>query len=127
MHSLLRRKARVLDSLTHDFNAMRKSGDVFYLEQLSEIHAKISIRVSRGPENMGPEQYRQEIAALRQDQEALEFLMSEQNAGKDMELRQLTIGDVQEALPQGAALLEIARYRPKSRRGATRHSDRYAA
>lgn len=132
MRSLLRRKARVLDSMAGSFVALRKSSDPkdkALLERLASVYAQIAMRVSRDPGDTPPEQYRQELAQLVQQRQQLESAISERSGKMGVEQRPLMVSDVQAVLPHGAVLVEIARYEPIARRALSHRPNppRYVA
>jgi CHAT domain-containing protein len=128
---LLRRKGRVLDAMTNQLAALRRSldpGDRERLTRLAAVYSEIAVRASRGLENASPEQYRKDLAGLEQTRQSLEADIAQRSAVFRAEQRPLTVSEVQAKLPKGAALVEIARYRPFdyraerwSRRGAPRY------
>jgi MYXO-CTERM domain-containing protein len=112
---LLRRKGRVLDAMADNLTALRRSlaqSDQDLLSRLASVYAELAAEVSRGPGTAPPEHYRQNLAALEKDRQELEALIGQRSAAFRAEQRLVTVAEVKAALPKGAALVEIARYRP---------------
>ncbi|MGK3987328.1 tetratricopeptide repeat protein [Sorangium sp. So ce136] len=112
---LLRRKGRVLDAMTGSFASLRRSlapGDRALLARLTSVYSQLAAEVSRGPQNAPLAEYRGRLAALEQERQALEADVGKQSAAFRAEQKPVTLPDVLEAIPEGAALVEIARYRP---------------
>jgi MYXO-CTERM domain-containing protein len=113
--ALFRRKGRVLDAMTGNFASLRLSlapGDRALLARLTSVYSQLAAEVSRGPQNAPPAQYRERLAALDQERQALEADVGKRSAAFRAEQKLVTLPDVQKAIPEGAALVEIAQYRP---------------
>ena len=110
---VLRRKGRVLDAMTDSLAALRGSfspRDRDLLDRLASIYARMSVLVSLGLRNAPPEQYRKDLAMLEQERQTLEADIGRRSATFRSEQRLVTLPEVQAKIPQGAALVEIARY-----------------
>jgi CHAT domain-containing protein/tetratricopeptide (TPR) repeat protein len=126
---LLRRKGRVLDSMADSLAALRRTlgpDDRALLDRLASVYTKLATQVSRGLSKASPEQYRATLVALEQERQTLEQELGKRSAAFRAEQRLVTPADVQAALPDGAALVEIALYRPFNLR-AVRRVDRWGA
>ncbi|WP_437563087.1 CHAT domain-containing tetratricopeptide repeat protein [Sorangium sp. So ce542] len=120
---LFRRKGRVLDAMTGNFASLRLSrdpGDRDLIARLTSVYSQLAAEVSRGPQNAPPAQYRERLAALEQQREALEAEVGKRSASFRAEQKPVILPDVQAAIPEGAALVEIAQYRPYHLRPDTR-------
>ncbi|WP_437728248.1 tetratricopeptide repeat protein [Sorangium sp. So ce861] len=120
---LFRRKGRVLDAMTGSFASLRLSldpDDRSLLARLTSVYSQLAAEVSRGPQNAPPAQYRERLAALEREREALEADVGKRSAAFRAEQKAVILSDVQEAIPEGAALVEIAQYRPYHLRPDTR-------
>jgi MYXO-CTERM domain-containing protein len=112
---LLRRKGRVLDTMTDSLGALRRSlapGDRELLERLTAVYSQLAAQVSRGPGTTAPEQYRKNLASLAQARQTLEADVGRRSAAFRAEQRLVTLAEAQAQIPEGAALVEIARYEP---------------
>jgi MYXO-CTERM domain-containing protein len=126
---LLRRKGRVLDSMTDSLAALRRTlapGGQGLLDQLASVYTQLATQVSRGPGTTPPGQYRKNLAALEQEREKLEADLGRRSGAFRAQQRLLRLPDVQAALPEGAALVEIALYTPFSLRSNRFAGDRGA-
>jgi CHAT domain-containing protein len=115
---LLRRKGRVLDSMTDSLAALRGSlapDDRQLLDRLASIYGQLSAQVSRGPGKAPPEEYRRTLAALAEERRAVETDIGRRSAAFHTEQTLVTLSEVEAAIPSGAALVEIARYTPYQR------------
>jgi CHAT domain-containing protein/Tfp pilus assembly protein PilF len=120
---LLRRKGRVLDAVTDGLAALRRSlsrSDQALVSKLASIYSELATEASRGPGGASPEKYRRDLAALERDRQSLEAAVAQRSAAFRAEQRLLTLADVAAAIPEGAALVEIARYRPFNPRAEAR-------
>jgi CHAT domain-containing protein/Tfp pilus assembly protein PilF len=112
---LLRRKGRVLDAMTDSLAALRRSlapGDRELLDRLASVYGRLSAKVSRGPGNAPPDQYRKDLTMLEQERQTLEAEVGLRSATFRAEQHLVTLPEVQAKIPKGAALVEIARYAP---------------
>ncbi len=127
---LLQRKGRVLDAMTDVFAAVRDHvadpGDRALLDRLNDTKARLArLALKRsGAETAdgGPSS----LASLEARKEQLEATMSEHSVEFRSEVQPVTLGAVQAALPDAAALLEFAVFRPFDPR-AERNAEAYGA
>jgi CHAT domain-containing protein/Tfp pilus assembly protein PilF len=120
---LLRRKGRVLDAMANSFAALRRTlapDDQRLLDQLASVYTQLATQVSRGVGTATLEQYRANLIALEQERQKLEAELSQRSAAFRVQQRLVMLSDVQTALPEGAALVEIALYKPMDLRAARR-------
>jgi len=113
--ALLRRKGRVLETMTNSLAALRQSlapADQALIDQLASVYSQLATQLSHGLGNTLPEQYRKNVTALEDERQKLEADIGKQSASFRIEKRIVTIEDVQSAIPRNAALLEITRYEP---------------
>jgi len=113
---VLQRKGRVLDAMTDTFSAVRRSvadgNGRAVLDQLNSTTARLARLALNGANDGSTGERQRAIAELEEEKERLE----EELAGYSSELRAriqpVTLDAVQAALPEGAALLEFAIFRP---------------
>jgi CHAT domain-containing protein/Tfp pilus assembly protein PilF len=131
--TILRRKGRVLDAMTDGFEALRRrldGQDRALLEQLASVEAQLGAQVLRGRGDIPFKQHRANVAALEAERQRLESEVSARSAEFRAEQRPVPIEEVQQALPEGTALVEIVLYVPfdetASKPAARRGKPRYA-
>lgn len=120
---VLRRKGRVLDSMVSTYAALRRGvdeGAQATLDRLAAVEAELSARLWKGGEKAAAPA----LAALEAERQRLAGELSRRSAAFAAERRPVTIEEVAAAIPEGAALVEIARYRTHDPRAA-RLEDRW--
>ncbi|WP_438037252.1 CHAT domain-containing protein [Sorangium sp. So ce204] len=130
--TMLRRKGRVLDAMTLGLAALRRRAgpeDRLLLDKLSRVSAELSTLTWRGPEarqpGQSPEdydngqlaQYRANLARLDAERQTLEAEIGRRSPELKAELSLVSLAQVQAAVPDGAALVEVFRYHPFNPRG----------
>lgn len=114
VRTVLRRKGRVLDALSQATAALRSRmspADRQILDELNAARAKLAGLVLNGPSAPGGD--RQSLMEqARQDVERLEGEVARRSSAYRVRALAASIEGVQAAIPEGAALVEIARYRP---------------
>jgi CHAT domain-containing protein len=112
---LLQRKGRVLDAMIDTFAGPRQrltdAKDNDLLDQLKAATAQLAelaLSVPRGDQAFHGSQ----LKAAEDKKEALEVLLGEHNAEIRARLQPVTLDAVQAAIPDEAALIEFAVYRP---------------
>ena len=111
--TILRRKGRVLDAMTQGLSALRgRLGDADRAE-LDQLGAKRSALAALvlGATSATPDQ-RARQAALEADVQRLDASVSARSAEYRAVAAPVSIASVAAAIPDGAALVEIAAYRP---------------
>ena len=115
--AILRRKGIVLDAVAGSLSALRQSldpaGRVLFDER-AQVDARLSAAVSRGPIDVPPEEHLAEIDALERRRRELDARLSALPRAADAKSSAalLSLDDVQKVIPRGAALVELAVYRP---------------
>ncbi|WP_437299126.1 tetratricopeptide repeat protein [Sorangium sp. So ce426] len=125
--TILRRKGRVLDAMTHGLAALRRRAgteDRSLLDKLSRVSAELSTLTWRGPEAQRPgqspedyakgqlAQYRANMARLDAARQTLEAEIGRRSPELKAELSPVSLVQVQATVPDGAALVELFRYEP---------------
>ncbi|HJY84662.1 MAG TPA: CHAT domain-containing protein, partial [Candidatus Binatia bacterium] len=113
--TVLRRKGRVLDALTDSLATVRRhlsAEDQAALGQLAALRAQLATWVLRGPGGLDSQQQQARIAQVEAQAQQLEAQISARSAAFHAQSRLVTIGDVQQHIPTGAALLEFVLYKP---------------
>ena len=117
--TLLRRKGRVLDAVGGALQALRdrmSADDRTALDRLSAARMQLARLVLRGPGRLDVAVFNREVAAAEDQLQQAEREISTRSAVYRAQSRPVTIDAVKAALPAGAALVEIAIYRPFNNR-----------
>jgi CHAT domain-containing protein/Tfp pilus assembly protein PilF len=127
---LLQRKGRALDAMIDAFAAVRRRianvGDQRLLEQLNTTTAELArVALSSAPAASALER-QAAIIGLDAKKDRLEAELSEHSAEFRAEMLPVTLATVQAAIPETAALLEFAVFRPFDPR-AERNAEAYGA
>jgi CHAT domain-containing protein/tetratricopeptide (TPR) repeat protein len=132
--TLLRRKGRVLDVVSDQTSALRRRldpRDRALLDQLSAARGALARLVLGGGATGGDEERRAERVRLEAEVGRLEAEVSNRSAEFRTQSRAVTLGEVRAAVPEGAALVEVALFRPYDPRAKARKerfgSARYVA
>jgi CHAT domain-containing protein/Tfp pilus assembly protein PilF len=113
--TVLRFKGRVLDAMTDTIAALRRRAskdDLALLGQLNETAAHLSYRVLSTSGEVVPAQSQAEIRALEQKKAELEDQISRRRAEFRVATVPVTLESIQRRIPDKAALIEFAAYRP---------------
>jgi CHAT domain-containing protein len=114
--SILRSKGRVQDAMSASLSALRRrSGpdDRKLLDRLNEATAKLAKLILDGPpQKATPAEYREQIKRLDEQREDLEVEVSDRSAGFYRRTQPVTLASAQALIPEDAALVEFAVYRP---------------
>jgi CHAT domain-containing protein/Tfp pilus assembly protein PilF len=113
---LLQRKGRVQDAMTDVFAAVRQRvadpGDQVLMDRLNEATAQLARLVLNRADTPTPPVGGQSLAQVEARKEQLEATLSEHSAEFRAQMGPVTLEAVQAAMPEDAALLEFAVYRP---------------
>jgi CHAT domain-containing protein/Tfp pilus assembly protein PilF len=112
--TLLRRKGRVLDAVSHQLLTLRhhlSNEDQKLLDELSQTRSQLSQLVLRGTEKSQEAQYLDQVSTLRKNAEQLEGELSKHSAEFKVQNQPVSVADVQKAIPPRTALVEFAKYR----------------
>jgi MYXO-CTERM domain-containing protein len=115
MRHVLRRKSRVLDAMRSMLDAVRDNLDEegqALLDRYLAIRSQYATQYLRGPQDIEPEQHRKNLAELEKQKREIEVELSAKSSQFAEVNRPVTPGDVQNALPPDAALIEWIRYEP---------------
>jgi hypothetical protein len=112
--TVLRRKGRVLDSLTEAQRTLRDHLTPplrHQLDQLAQARSELAAQLYATAENRASTQRASAIATLRTRIDDLEAALSAASAEFRAQNEPVTLANVQAALPPGAMLIELVRYR----------------
>ena len=110
---LLQRKGRILDVMSASLTALRErftAEDQKLLDELNSTTAQLAKLALSGTDQ--PEEHQDQLQALEKQKEKLEAAISERSAEFRVQTQPVTLAAVQAAIPEGAALIEFASYRP---------------
>src|ERR1043166_5239260 len=114
--SILRGKGRVQDAMSASLSALRQRSspeDQKLLDRLNDAAAKLSRLILDGPaQRATPAEYQEQLKLLEGQREDLEVEISERSAGYYQRAQPVTLAAVQALIPEDAALVEFAVYRP---------------
>src|ERR1700687_4455809 len=113
--TVMYRKARVLEAVASEMNALRRRlspDDQQALNELSQTRALIAQMNSTGLGRRSLDDYQKELRELLEKEDRLQTAVSSRSAEFRIEDQAPTIQDLKAALPKNAAMIEFARYRP---------------
>lgn len=113
--TILQRKGRVQDAVSANLSALRQrfgADDQRILDQLHELTSKLAKLVLNGPQKVPAREYSNQIGALEDQRDELEAEMSRRSAGFYPRSKPATLGAIEAAIPENAALIEFSVYRP---------------
>jgi CHAT domain-containing protein/Tfp pilus assembly protein PilF len=113
--TILRRKGRALDGMADSLAALRRrSGteDHAFFDKLSNTTSQLARLVLNGPQNTSLTEHQNKVKVLEEQREKLEADISRRSAGFYVKAEPVTLAAVQAAIPEQAALIEFAIYRP---------------
>ena len=113
--AILQRKARVLDAVAQSMATLRahlKPEDQVLLDQLSTTTADLAKLTLGGPKKTALPDYESQLHALEQRREQLEADISQRSNGYFEPEEDVTLEAVESAIPENAALVEYATYKP---------------
>jgi CHAT domain-containing protein/Tfp pilus assembly protein PilF len=113
--AILRRKGRVLDTMANIIETLRNRStakDRELLEHLSDVRSKLSSAVVNGLGQSRPEEYQTKLTKLENERDILEAAISERSAEFRSQASPINSENIQNAIPEDSALVEISAYRP---------------
>jgi CHAT domain-containing protein/tetratricopeptide (TPR) repeat protein len=132
--TILRRKGRLLDAMSDRIGVLRQRlnpEDRALLEQLSAARSRLAALVLGGPSETPRAEQQRAVAALEAEVQRLEAAVSLRSDVFRAQSRPVTLEGVQQAIPQGVALVELVSYQPYDaslrRRDARFGAPRYVA
>ena len=113
--TILRRKARILDTVTNELQLIRANitpENQQLLDELETIQQQRASLLYSPPEDLPPEPYRQLTDNLRAEAEQLEAQLAQRSAEFRVETEPVTIEKLQQLIPEDTVLVEIIQYEP---------------
>ncbi len=111
--AVLQRKGRIQDELSGANAALRRQlgpEDAAVLDRFNKVTSRLAGLVLGGPQRASAEAHQQRIADIRKEREELEAEISRRSARFRSRSASVTLERVQAAVPEDAALVEIAAY-----------------
>jgi CHAT domain-containing protein len=112
---ILQRKGRVQDVMTNSLSSLRRhlsAEDQELLGRLNATYAQLSRLVLEGSQQIPAAEQRIRIGTLEEQKEKLEAEISRRSAGFYQQSHSVTFDAIHSAVPDNAALIEFAIYRP---------------
>jgi CHAT domain-containing protein/Tfp pilus assembly protein PilF len=133
--TLLQRKGRVLDAMTDNLAVLRRrfdAQDQSLFDSLNDANARLAELALSAPRRITLAEHQKQIAALEEQKDRLETEISRRTAGfyERSQQQPITLAAVQKLIPNDAALVEFAVYRPieKAKEGKSPYAaPRYVA
>ena len=88
------------------------SQDQALLDQLNAVTSQLARLVLNGPQGMSLAEHQKQIKALEEQREKLESEISRRSAEFHVQSQPVTLAAIRAAIPDDAALIELAVYRP---------------
>jgi CHAT domain-containing protein/Flp pilus assembly protein TadD len=113
--TILQRKGRVQDAMADSLAALRLrfgAEDRKMLDELNDATSRLASLVIEGQQKGTPAERLEQIKALAEVREKLEAKISLRSAGFYHNSQPVTFDAVRQAIPENAALIEFALYRP---------------
>lgn len=113
--TILRRKSRVLDALINSLQVLRSRANIedqALLDELALVRSKLAALTFMGAGNIPPEQFRNQIETISEQEQKLESAISSRSAEFQTQNQPITIESVQKLIPSDAALVEFVLYKP---------------
>ena len=113
--AVLQRKGRVQDAMSASLASLRNRfnpENQALFDRLNGVTSQLARLVLNGPQSMSLAEHQKQIKALEEQREKLESEISSRSAGFYVRSRHVTLAAIQSAIPDDAALIELAVYRP---------------
>lgn len=113
--TILQRKGRAQDAMSASLSALRQrfsAEDQKLLDQLNDVTSRLANIVVAAPQKLTPAERLAQIKTLEEEREGLEAEIGHRSAGFYERAQPVTLDRVQRAIPENAALIEFAIYRP---------------
>lgn len=115
LRSLLRSKGRLIDAAASELSALRgrlSGDDQALLDELERVTAAIAATAARGEEAAATREGRDRLARLEEARRRLSAAVAERSAAYRAEQEPVSVEAIAAAMPAGAALVEVALFRP---------------
>ncbi len=115
LETLLRRKGRLLDAQAGSIAALKSRlgpAEQKLLDDLTHAQGQLAALVSRKPEGPQVQPWREAVDKLETEVDALQGQVSDKSSALRERIAPVTVEQVQALIPEHAALVEYASYRP---------------
>ncbi len=112
---VLQRKGRIQDALAQNIAQLRQRStpeDQALFDRLTEINSRLSKAVMSGTKDENRTEYQNRINSIAAERETIESELNRRSAGLVEITKPVTLSDVRSSIPDDAALIEFAAYRP---------------
>ena len=113
--TIFERKGRVSDAMAFEFATLRNRfnpNDQILLDDLKKVTSQLAQKILNGAENTSAEKHEKQIKELEEQKEKLEQEISRRSSEFRSRIEPATISSIQATIPENAALIEFAIYRP---------------
>jgi len=113
--AVLQRKGRVQDAMFNTLVTIRQRAGLTeqkLLEELNQTTAQLAALALSGVQGIAPSEHRKQITFLEERKDRLEEEISRRSAELRAQLQPVTLNAVQAAIPDNAAFIDFAVYRP---------------
>jgi len=113
--AILQRKGRVLDAMAAGLSALRgrfEPQDRILFDRLNDTNARLADLALGGPRRATLAEHRNQLAAIQEQKDKLETEISSRSTGFYERSQPVTLAATQAVIPDAAALIEFAVYRP---------------
>ena len=113
--TVLQRKGRVKDALSNSLASLHRrfsAEDRDLLERLNGVASQLGRLVLNEPECKSLAEYQEQVRRLEEERENLENQISRRSAEFYAQAQSVTLAAIRSAIPDDAALVELAVYRP---------------
>ncbi|HQU85733.1 MAG TPA: CHAT domain-containing protein, partial [Pyrinomonadaceae bacterium] len=113
--TVFERKGRVSDAMAFEFASLRNrfgAEDRNLLDSLKKVTSQLAHKILEGAENSSAEDHEKQIRELEEQKEKLEQEISRRSSEFRSRIQPATISAIRSAIPENAALIEFAVYRP---------------
>jgi CHAT domain-containing protein len=119
--TILQRKGRVQDALSNSLTSLRSrfsAEDRVLLDQLNDSTSRLARLAINEPQGTSLAEHQKHIKSLEEQREKLEAEINRRSAGFYQQSQPVTLAAIQSAIPDNAALIEFAVYRPHDPKAA---------
>jgi CHAT domain-containing protein/lipopolysaccharide biosynthesis regulator YciM len=113
--AVLQHKGRVQEALSDGLASLRRrfsAEDQALLDRLNGVTSELARLALNGPRGLSLAEHRKKLKPLEEQRDTLESEISRRSAGFYARSQPATLAAIQSAIPDDAALIEIAVYRP---------------
>ena len=113
--NILRRKGRILGTLTDSLNQIRQNltpPAQIQLDELSTTQTQLATLYQQGLGKLSSDQYRARLTALEQKSTQLSETLSRSSAAFQTAIQPITPESIQQQIPKDTALIELIQYQP---------------